>query len=61
VRYTLLPNGRTTDLSLVEDTADGKLGDLARTLVATMRFKEARRPPQPYEGATFGLGYRRSN
>ena len=58
VRYTLLPNGRATDLRMAEDTADGVVGDLARSLVAMMEFREDRRPPQPVTDAYFRLDYR---
>ena len=57
VRYTMLPNGETTGVEMVEDTADGAVGNAARFLVGMMRFKADRRPPQPYPGATFRLDY----
>ncbi|WP_420454977.1 TonB family protein [Rubrivirga sp.] len=57
VRYTLLPDGRTTDLQMVEDTPDGVLGGLTRGLVGMMQFAENRRPGEPLEGATFSLQY----
>ena len=57
VRYTLLPDGTTTDLEMVENTPDDAVGGMARFLVGMMRFKADRRPPQPYAGATFRLDY----
>ncbi len=57
VRYTLLPDGKTTDFQMVQDTPDGVLGGLARGLVGMMRFAENRRPGAPLEGATFSLRY----
>lgn len=58
IRYTILPNGSTTDVEVVENTADRALGSLAAGLAGMMRFKEDRRPPQRFEGATFRLDYR---
>ena len=57
VRYTLLPNGRTRDFQMVEDTSDGVLGGMTRFLVAMMQFADNRRPVEPLEGATFSLQY----
>ena len=59
VRYTMLPNGSTTDVEVVENTSGQVLGGLAAGLAAMMQFEEDRRPPRPYEGATFRLDYRR--
>ena len=56
VRYTILPNGMT-DVDGVHNTGGDAVGGLAAGLVGMMRFKADRRPPQPYEGATFRLDY----
>ncbi len=59
IRYTMLPNGSTTDVEVVENTSGRVFGSMAAGLAAMMQFEEDRRPPQPYEGATFRLDYSR--